>query len=118
MSTIYSINAEASTSVSATDQFPMYKTSTGRTMKAAASALQTYVLGATSTTASTLGFYGATPSVQPSGAGQADILSTAAVSVSATQWGYATSTQADGVVTLLRALRTALVTNLGLLKGS
>jgi hypothetical protein len=117
MSTIYSINAESSTTVSASDQFPMYKTSTGRTMKAAASAIQTYVLGSLST--STVGFYGATPVVRPSGAGQADILSTAAVSsIATTAWGYATSTQANGVITLIRAIRTALVTDLGLLSGS
>lgn len=58
--------------------------------------------------ASLVAFWGGTPAVRPSGAGQADILSTAAVSVTATQWGYSTSTQATGIVTLLRAIRSAL----------
>ena len=57
MSTIYAINAEVSTSVSANDTFPMYKTSTGRTMKVHGSALQTYITGATSgSTGATVGF--------------------------------------------------------------
>ena len=122
MSTLYSINAETSTSVSATDQFPMYKSSTGRTMKVAGSALQTYILGATSgSSGATVGFYGQTPRAQPSGAGQADIISTAAVTSTGTNWGYATSTQADGIVTLLRAIRTALVystSGVGLIAGA
>ncbi len=114
MSTLYTINAEASTSVSATDQFPMYKTSTGRTMKVSGDAIRTHVLGTTS--AQTLGFFGATAIARPSGAGQADILSTAATSVTSA-WGYATSTQADGIITLLRKIRGDLV-DLGLINGS
>ena len=122
MSTIYSINAETSTSVSATDQFPMYKSSTGRTMKAAGSALQTYILGATSgSSGATVGFYGQTPVVQQSGGAQADILSTAAVSSTGTNFGYATSTQANGIVTLLREIRRVLVASTsgtGLMAGA
>lgn len=65
----------------------------------------------------TLGFFGATPVAQPAATNQAAIASTAAVSVSATQWGYSTSTQATGIVTLLTEIRTALV-NTGIIKGS
>ena len=72
-------------------------------------------LGTTST--DKVAFWGGTPAAQPSGAGQADILSTASVSVSATQWGYTTSTQATAIVTLLRAIRTALVAN-GIIAGA
>lgn len=67
--------------------------------------------------AATLGFYGATPVAQPAATNQAAIASTAAVSISATQWGFATSTQATGIVTLLAEIRTALV-NTGIIKGS
>jgi len=65
-------------------------------------------------------FFGQTPNIQPSGAGQADIISTASVSVSSTQWGYTTSTQATGIVTLLRAIRAALIptTGVGLISGA
>lgn len=66
---------------------------------------------------SKVGFYGATASTQPASASQAATLSTAAVSISATQWGFATSTQADAIVTLVNRLRADLVT-LGLIKGS
>lgn len=122
MSTLYSINAEVSTSVSATDQFPMYKSSTGRTMKVSGLQIQTYALGATSgSSGSTVGFYGQTPQLQPSGAAQADIISTAPVSISATQWGYTTSTQALGIITLLREIRRVLVAStsgLGLMAGA
>ena len=115
MSTIYSIDAETSTTVSANDTFAMYKTSTGRTMKAHASAIRTYVLGADS--AQTLGFYGATATSRLSSSSQAAVDSTAAVSVSATQWGFGTSAQADGIIRLVNRLRADLVT-LGLINGS
>lgn len=62
-------------------------------------------------------FYGATPVVQPTSTIQAVALSTAAVSISATQWGFASSAQADGVVRLVNRLRADLVT-LGLITGS
>jgi hypothetical protein len=64
------------------------------------------IVGKTST--SLVAFWGGTPQAQPSGSGQADIASTAAVSISATQWGFSTSTQATAIVTLVRALRGAL----------
>jgi UDP-N-acetyl-D-mannosaminuronic acid transferase (WecB/TagA/CpsF family) len=67
--------------------------------------------------AAELGFFGATPAAQPAATNQAAIASTAAVSVSATQWGFSTSTQATAVITLLTEVRAALVT-LGLIKGS
>ena len=62
-----------------------------------------------------LGFFNATPVVQPSGAAQAAVVTTAATQT--TPWGFATQAQADGIVAELNALRTALVA-LGLLKGS
>lgn len=115
MSTLYSIDHETATTVSANDQFPMHKTSTGRTMKVSGSAIRTYVLGTVST--ETLGFFGATSVTQPTSSNQAAISTSVAVSVSATQWAYATSTQANAIVTLANQIRADLVT-LGLLKGS
>lgn len=115
MSTLYTINAHTSTSVSATDQFPMFKTSSGNTHKVAASAIQTYVLGLT--TSSTVGFFGATVTAQPTSANQAACTTTASVSVSATQWGYSTSTQASAIPVLLAQIRLDLI-SLGLIKGS
>lgn len=69
------------------------------------------------TNTATLGFYGATPAVQPTSSNEAAPSATTAVSISATQWGFSTSTQADAVVTLVRQLRADLVT-LGIIKGS
>lgn len=69
------------------------------------------------TNTATVGFYGATPVAQQSGAGQAAAASTAAASISATQWGFSTSTQANAVITLVNQLRSDLV-DLGLIKGS
>ena len=69
------------------------------------------------TNTATLGFYGATPASQPTSSNQAAVASTAAVSISATQWGFSTSTQANAAVTLVNQLRSELVT-LGIIKGS
>lgn len=69
------------------------------------------------TNTATLGFYGATPAVQPASSNQAAPVSTAPVSISATQWGWSTSTQAQAILTLVTQLRADLVT-LGILKGS
>ena len=121
MSTLYSIDHETSTTVSANDQFPMHKTSTGRTMKVSGAAVRTYVLGIT--TSETLGFYGVTSVTQPTSSNQAAVATTATIlldtTLSATQRGYAftTSTQPAAMITLLNQLRAYLVT-LGLIKGS
>ena len=117
--TEYTINSETSTSVSGTDQFHMYKSSTGRTMKASGNAIATYVLGggADQTSSSVIGFYGTTPTSQLTSSSQAVVTNSAAVSISATQWAYTTSTQADGIIRLVNRLRADLVT-LGLIKGS
>lgn len=64
---------------------------------------------------SLIGFYGATPAVQPSATAQSAVATTA--STTTTPYGYTTSAQAEGVVTLLNQIRSDLVT-LGLLKGS
>lgn len=62
-----------------------------------------------------IGFYGVTPIVQRSGAAQAAVGTTAATT--STPWGFSTSTQADGIITLLNELRASDVA-LGLIKGS
>ncbi len=73
------------------------------------------ILGQTIT--SKVGFFAAPPVVQPTTSLQAVAISTAAVSISATQWAFGTSTQADGVVRLVNQLRSDFVA-LGLIKGS
>lgn len=66
----------------------------------------------------TVAFYGAaTPQPQQSGAGQASVATTAPVSISATQWGFSTSTQALAVITLQNSIRSALVA-LGIIAGA
>ncbi len=66
----------------------------------------------------TVAFYGAaTPQPQQSGAGQAAVATTAPVSISATQWGYASSAQALAVITLQNSIRSALVA-LGIIAGA
>lgn len=71
------------------------------------------------TTNSLFSLWGATASTQPTSSNQADVLSTAAMSSAATNggWLYATSTQADGIVRLLRQIRADLVA-VGNIKGS
>ena len=64
-----------------------------------------------------LAFFAATGSSQMASASQAAIISTAAVSVSATQWAFGTSTQANGLLNLVTEMRSALVAY-GLMKGS
>ena len=71
------------------------------------------VIGRTST--SKIGFWGATPIVQPSGSAQAAV-STSAVTAS-TPVGFVTAAQASGAITLLNEMRTVLV-NAGLMAGS
>lgn len=73
------------------------------------------ILGQTIT--SRIGFWAVTATSQPTATQQAIAISTAAVSISATQWAFGTSTQADGVVRLVNQIRSDLVA-LGLLKGS
>lgn len=62
-----------------------------------------------------VGFYGIAPIVQPTSANEAAASATAATTTS--PWGYATSTQANAVVTLVNQLRADLVA-LGLIKGA
>lgn len=62
-----------------------------------------------------LGFWNATPVVQPASASQAAVVTTAATQT--TPYGFATQAQADALVTLVNALRTALV-NIGAIKGA
>jgi hypothetical protein len=64
-----------------------------------------------------VGFFGNATTTQPTTSNEAATISTAAVSVSATQWAFGTSTQANQIVTLVNQLRADLVA-LGLIKGS
>jgi hypothetical protein len=70
-----------------------------------------------SATTSKVAFFAKTPIVQPTSASQAAPASTAVASITATQWGFSTSTQGNAVITCLIAIRSALV-DLGLIKGS
>lgn len=62
-----------------------------------------------------LGFWNATPIVQPASASQAAVAATG--STNAVPYGFTTSAQADAIVTLVNAIRTALV-NSGIMKGA
>lgn len=68
-------------------------------------------------TSQKIGFYSTTPIVQRSGAAQAAVTTTPAVSTTSNIWGFSTSTQANDVVALANEIRAALVA-LGLIKGS
>lgn len=72
------------------------------------------ILGQTIT--SLVGFFGTVTS-QPTATQQAAVTTSGAVSISATQFGFATAAQADGVVRLVNQLRSDAV-RLGLIKGS
>lgn len=79
-----------------------------------------------SATTEKISFYGVTPVTQPTSASQAavttSVITTAATSTS--PWGFATSTQADAVATIVAANRTLVnqirseLVTLGLIKGS
>ncbi len=62
-----------------------------------------------------LGFFNATPVIQPVGAGQAAVIATGATNSS--PYGFATAAQADAIVTLVNKIRTDLLA-LGLIKGA
>lgn len=62
-----------------------------------------------------IGFYGATPAAQRSGAAQAAVTTTAATTTSPA--GYTTTTQANAIVTLVNELRAAMVA-VGLIAGA
>lgn len=66
-------------------------------------------------TSDKIAFYGKTPIVQRANASQAAVSTTA--STSSSPVGYATTTQADAIVTLLNECRAALVAY-GFMKGS
>lgn len=67
--------------------------------------------------ADTIGFYGVTPVVQPSGATQGVTGVVSVASLSATVWGFSCSATYYATVQLLEAIRTALVSQ-GLIKGA
>ncbi len=54
----------------------------------------------------TIGFYGVTPVVKQTSV--AIVANTAAASISATQWGFSTSTQPDAITASIRNLHTIL----------
>lgn len=62
-----------------------------------------------------LGFWNATPVIQQASASQAAVAVTGATNT--TPFGYTTSAQADAIVTLVNAIRLALV-NTGIIKGA
>lgn len=71
-------------------------------------------------------FFGKTPIVQPSGAGQAAVTTTAitTAATSTTPYGFATAAQADNLMEIVAANRTLVnqmradLVSLGLMKGS
>lgn len=63
--------------------------------------------------ASLVGFYGATPVAQQATGGAAVSATTATTT---SPWGFATSTQANAIVTLVNGLQTSLI-NLGLISS-
>lgn len=74
----------------------------------------------TTDTGSTIGFYGVTPVAQRSGAAQVALSATvinASAANGAETWGFASSSQAAQVVTLVNELRAALVA-VGIIAGS
>ncbi|HEX5320433.1 MAG TPA: hypothetical protein VFW46_14820 [Stellaceae bacterium] len=62
-----------------------------------------------------IAFYGATPVAQRSGSAQAAVTTTTATTTS--PWGFATSAQANAVITLVNELRATLVQN-GMIAGA
>ncbi len=66
-------------------------------------------------TAAMLGLFGVAAVVQPASAAQAAVATTAATNVA--PYGFTTAAQADGIITLLNEIRSALV-SLGAIKGS
>ncbi len=62
-----------------------------------------------------IGLWNATPVVQPASANQAAVAATAATNVA--PYGFTTAAQADGIITLLNEIRSALV-SIGAIKGS
>lgn len=70
------------------------------------------------TTSEPLGFYGNTPVTQQTGFAALDTTVALSTTTEAnTSWGFSTSTQANGIVTDINLLRTALV-NLGFITSS
>lgn len=70
----------------------------------------------TSATAQKLGFFNATPVVQPTSASQSAVATTA-LTTAAGIYGFTTAAQGAAIITLLNQIRSDLVT-LGLIKGS
>lgn len=68
-------------------------------------------VGASAT--SLVGFYGATPVVQQVTGG---VAATTTAATTTSPWGFATSTQANAIVTLVNGLQTTLI-NLGLISS-
>ena len=63
-----------------------------------------------------VGFYGATPVAQQASTAGAGVTTTVSISTTTTKWGFATSTQANEIITMVNDLRTALV-NTGIMSA-
>jgi UDP-N-acetyl-D-mannosaminuronic acid transferase (WecB/TagA/CpsF family) len=63
-----------------------------------------------------VGFYGTTPKAQQATTAGAGVTTTVSISTTTTKWGFATSTQANEIITMVNDLRTALV-NIGILSA-
>ena len=63
-----------------------------------------------------VGFYGTTPVAQTATTGGAAVATTVAISTTTTKWGFATSTQANDLVTMVNDLYDKLV-SLGILSA-
>ena len=68
------------------------------------------------TSAELIGFWGVSPTAQPTSASQAAVTTEVAQTIAGSNFGY-TSAQANGIITLLNRLRADLVTT-GIIKGS
>lgn len=68
-------------------------------------------------TSDLIAFYGVTPVAQQSGAAQAAVGTTSAIKTTGSTWGFASSTQADAIVTLVNEMRQDLI-DLGLISGA
>lgn len=108
MSTIYVFNDEISTSETALaddDLMLVHDTSGAVKKKVPISVVKQAALGNTSV--SKIAFFGAATSVGRYANSIAQPASTASASVSATQWAFATSAQADAIITAVHRMASA-----------
>lgn len=107
MSTIHNFNDEISTvetTVAEADIFLMHDASAAVKKQVPLSTLRKAVLGNTST--GPVGFFGGTQQIRYANS-IAQPASTASVSISATQWGFTSSTQGDAIITAVHRMASA-----------